>query len=60
MDMLNYQTEYNFTIYGRNTKNDLIEGKVCSYVFTTPQCWEINGYNLEKCRKDLRRNEPNF
>lgn len=57
MDALKYQTEYIFEIIGRNAKDDMIEGKTCSYVFTTPQCSEINEYNLEKCSKDLRLNE---
>lgn len=57
MDSLRYKTEYIFEIYGKNAKDELIEGKMSSYKFTTKPCWEINGNDLKKCRKDLRRNE---
>lgn len=39
-------------MYGINAKNELIEGEKCIFVFTTPTCWDIHGFNFRRCRKN--------
>lgn len=48
---LGYNMSYTLEIYGKNAKNDLIEGNKCILKFTTPTCRDIHKTNLEKCRK---------
>lgn len=49
--MLKYDSEYVLEIFGNNPKNESIEGEKCNFEFKTPTCWQIYGYNLQKCRK---------
>lgn len=60
LDSLEYEVNYTLEIYGNNAKNEDTEGQKTILKFTTPPCWQILGYNLQECRKNLFANRSDL